>query len=117
MAATLIGNTVYMMIENSVSSPETCSFQVADISDPRKPILMGSIQTGSRVGSVTTGFCSGADIDVQGDRAYVAGFNRLEIMDVSDPFEPNSIGGVDFQLSSDALAVHGNNAYVRPLFQ
>jgi len=64
---------------------------VFDVSNPNSPVLVGLV-----------GGPSSSDTEVVGDIAYVAGPQRLLVLDVVDPAEPVELGALDPPGSSDA---------------
>ncbi|MDY6954769.1 MAG: dockerin type I domain-containing protein, partial [Thermodesulfobacteriota bacterium] len=74
-----------------------------DVSDPRDPTIIGSVDT--------PGTASG--VAVIGEKAYVAdGLWGLQVIDVSDPRDPTIIGFVDTPGTASGVAVIGEKAYV-----
>ena len=65
------------------------------------------------IGSLDTAG-SAKSVEVVGDIAYVAdGANGLQVIDVSDPANPEIIGSLDIFEDAKSIAVEGNKAYVR----
>jgi len=88
----IVGNIVYL----------TSSFdlQVVDVSNPVKPVVMGS-----------TYLDFGGDwIEVHKDVAYVRGWDNIEVIDISNPYNPENIGYVD--IPANGIATMENIAYV-----
>lgn len=85
--------------------------EVFDITDPGNPIRTRGFET------------RGAhEIALSGDRAYVAGSfssfpgvphgSELEIIDISNPLEPFSIGEYDLSGRAQGIVISGNHAFV-----
>lgn len=86
-------------------------FKAFNISDPLQPALLGSINSGRRIN----------DVCKSGNYAYLAsgywdGEGGLEIMDVSNPANPELLSYVPVQDYAAELAISGNIAYVTDNF-
>ncbi len=72
--------------------------QVVDISEPAQAAIVGGIDLGAR----------GRDVDVEGDRAYVAiGGAGVEVLDISEPAAPTRIATI--ALEGSAQGVHAQD--------
>jgi len=81
----------------------TDGLEIYDISDPKKPVKIGSVDDGGNAN----------DVFVSGNYAYVADLgDGLEIIDVSDPATPFEVGEVDDGGNARAVFVSGNYAYI-----
>jgi hypothetical protein len=72
-----------------------------DITDPTSPALLGSIAAGSA-----------RRIDVDGDFVYVAGYDDLYVIDVSDPSVPVMLDSYTTPGIASSVVVAGEHAYV-----
>ena len=78
------------------------NFQVIDISDPTKPLAVGSCETPG----------TAYDVDVSGTYAYVADSKGgLQVIDVSDPENPLIAGQLNTPQAS-GVHITGNTAYM-----
>ncbi|MCC2636853.1 MAG: hypothetical protein K0Q68_572 [Moraxellaceae bacterium] len=78
------------------------ALQVIDVSDPLHPVVLGA---SAEVG--------GIDIEVVGDRAYVASYSAgLRIYDVSNPASPALLGSTGVAMDADRVLVKGSLAYL-----
>jgi hypothetical protein len=76
------------------------AFRVVDVSDPQRPVNVATLPEAVTSPSATT---PGADVEVSGDHAYVAGDAGLSIIDVLDPAAPNRVARVSGQALSVAV--------------
>ncbi len=78
-------------------------FHVIDISNPRSPRIIGSVQTPGTVDGVF----------INGDIAYIAdGLAGLQVIDISMPSYPQTIGAVDTPGNANSVIIGGDIAYV-----
>ncbi len=78
---------------------------VVDISDPTAPMAVGSV--GLSDGSSWPPF----SVTISGDHAFIAG-GGLDIVDITDPVNPEVAGHLDVPGELNAIAVAGDCAYV-----
>ncbi len=77
--------------------------QVVDISAPAQATIVGGIDLMAR----------GRDVDVEGDRAYVAiGGAGIEVLDISDPIAPTRIATIALEGSAQGLRAQGSRLAV-----
>jgi hypothetical protein len=89
-----------------VTSYSTNTLTILDVSDPDNPFPLGW---------TTSNMNGPADVQVVGQRAYVASQlnHRLVVLDVSDPFHADSLGSTDHNLGNPlGVYVSGKYAYV-----
>ena len=76
-------------------------FLVINISNPKSPVVVGSIDTFSANG-----------IAIAGDYAYVADFSGLLVININNPQSPIVVGSVDTSGRAIEVAIAGDFAYV-----
>ena len=76
-------------------------FKVIDVSDPAAPVEMGNI---ALPGLYPEG------VDVLGDYAYITDFQRLVILNISDPSAPYPVGG--YGIGGSGVAARGDYVYM-----
>jgi hypothetical protein len=79
------------------------SLRILDVSDPMKPVVVGTGVTPS---------VEAHSVDVSGHYAYVADLNGISIFDVSDPAATQRSAYFHTNSSGYSVAVEGNYAYV-----
>jgi hypothetical protein len=72
-----------------------------DITDPTNPSHLGTVAAGSA-----------RQLDVDGDYAYVAGYDALYVIDISDPSNPLSIDSFITAGIANDVAVAGEHSFV-----
>jgi hypothetical protein len=93
---------------------DVAGLQVIDVSNPANPQRVGGYDTG--------GYAQVVGVAVSGNYAYVAEIGRwtgsnyvgggLEVIDISNPANPQRVGGYDTNGIAWGVAVSGNYAYV-----
>jgi hypothetical protein len=79
------------------------SMVIIDISVPSSPTVIAIISTGSWNG----------DVDVSGDFAYVVdGMDRMVVIDISDPYNPEKKGYFGSTIMPARLAILNNNVFI-----
>lgn len=76
--------------------------QMVDVADPASPSLLGQFESDGGV----------KDIEISGERAYLAASPELEILDISEPGAPTLLGSIPDLPGSWALSLAGDRAYV-----
>jgi len=98
-------NPVYAVaVENDLAYLATEGLVILDVSDPASPVFCSELS----IGQVQ-------DIVVDGSEAYVISpneFTAMSIVDVSDPFAPRLLGGVEVGRSLIGISLDGGYAYV-----
>lgn len=98
------GDFLYLIDYLPFEDQDTKGLYVFDISDPTQPQFV------SRYAGL---FSQGYDVEVQGNYAYVSDKNGgLEVIDVSDPFNPATTGYVYLPDVGYSVDVDGSFAYV-----
>lgn len=98
----LSGNFVYL---NSLASgtKSTKIFNIVNVSDPYKPVLISSMEMPSDISEIT----------ISGNTAFIScGVTGLVIADISNPYIPSVIGTVDTPGYAKSTAVSGNVAVI-----
>lgn len=96
MNVSLVGHYAYL-------ADLTSGLQIADVTDPTKPTIVGSLQLAGSATGVT----------VSGLTAYVAlGSSGVQIVDVSNPALPTSLGTVKTPDYAQDTAVSGGYAFI-----
>jgi hypothetical protein len=81
------------IIENTAYITSDFDFQIVDVSNPVKPVVIG-----------WTDLSLGGDwIEIYKNRAYIRGWDNIEIIDISNPSNPENIGLVDIPASGIAF--------------
>ena len=94
----------YAFVANVISgNPASTVFLAVDVSTPSQPTVRSRITFGGN---------SIQDIKVVGSLAYLATVNGLQIMDISTPASPATIGSLTTSSSAKAVAIDGRYAYV-----
>lgn len=91
--------------EGHVYVADGLGLQVIDIGDPENPFFAGAVDV--------DGGHDPAPVTIEGDYAYMKGFNRLYIIDIGMPENPvmvGSIGGLSFDYGN--IAASGHYLYV-----
>jgi len=97
------------------SSGNQSGLRVIDISDPANPVQAGLLD-------FTTNGAYGQDIDISGNRAYIAArMGGVQIVDISDPTNPTFLGYVDTTTleshpTAQGVKVINNIAYITNYF-
>jgi len=78
-------------------------FQIVDVTTPSLPRSLGSFEMPGRYME---------ELIVSGGLAYIAAYNTLEIVDISDPSSPTLRGTFHAQTCASDVFVSGNLAYV-----
>jgi hypothetical protein len=91
------GNYAYLACSNG-------TLQIADITTPAKPSLIGSAKATS--GDIF-------ELKLQGNYAYLAAYTGgMSIMDISDPAKPKQVGFLKTPGAARAIFVQGDFAYI-----
>lgn len=108
----LVGNVLYTgLLTNTPDGLRIGGgIGIVDVSDPNKPALVGRIPM--------EGFTVSA-MAVTGKHLIAFGEPRLRVYDVSDPFNPIEMGGLDFPspFGEPKMVVLGNTVYLAPLYK
>lgn len=99
------GPLAYIIIDNS--SRGWYSFSILDIRYPETPRWIGSYR------NETYEYNS---VYVQGTYAYIAAYKDLQVMDISDPSNPDKIGTCTINSEPQDVFVLGDYAYVATLY-
>ncbi len=90
--------------ENLVFMSDDYCFRIIDVSNPYSPFEIGQLYSGSY-----------DDFDILNSMLYICTHSTLDIVDISEPSNPNQIGSYTFEsywLEPIAVCVSNNIAYV-----